>query len=98
MNFTSRQLPDFLRYQTRSQVRVRSEIACRNAIDGGMPRQVDRVGNQGSGGVGQRGMAGQDGGGIGNSQGKAAATPSAGCDSANRIIAVNGCRSEHGWL
>ena len=54
-----------------------------------MSWQVDGIGDQGRGGIGDAGIDGEHGDGIGDAEGKAAAAPATGGDAAHRVGPVD---------
>ena len=84
-----RESPDSPGDQPFAQITIGSKIARRHTHYCRMPRQVDCVGNHCRRRIRYRSGVGQNGDRVGNPQRKTAATPSTGCDSANRMFELD---------
>src|SRR5579871_654309 len=94
VDFGTRKLANCLGHGAIAEIGVGGEFVCGDADDGGMAGEVDGVGDDCRGGVGGGSTVGKDGYGVGDAEGKTAAAPPAGGDSADWIGGFEGGHSE----
>ena len=85
LDFARRQRPDCDGDAPLTEIALRVEVASRRALDRGMAGNVDGVGDQRRGGVGERGRSREDGDRVGDAKREAAPSPARRRDAAHAV-------------